>query len=152
MYGPQIPVCDELHANKYRLPNENFEESVNRNSAAMSDDDNHRAEIKDIFLNQRFLPAGRVQSAMGVQEMLQHIIVLYLERLKTVWNLLWNELHKQPKPCVEAGVLVMTLALYGLVVIVSSVLIVLLVAPFLLCISMMQYVGQLFQRDTDGEQ
>ena len=65
MYGPQIPVCDELHANKYRLPNENFEESVNRNSAAMSDDDNHRADIKDIFLNQRFLPAGRVQSAMG---------------------------------------------------------------------------------------
>ena len=25
MYGPQVPACEELHANKYRLPNESFE-------------------------------------------------------------------------------------------------------------------------------
>ena len=65
MYGPQVPVCDELHATKYRLPNESFEESVSRNAAAMSDDQDHRALLKDILLNQRFMPAGRVQSAMG---------------------------------------------------------------------------------------
>ncbi len=64
-YGPQVPACDELHANKYRLPNESFEESAHRNAAAMADNEEHRAEIKDIFLNQRFMPAGRVQSAMG---------------------------------------------------------------------------------------
>ena len=64
-YGPQVPVCDELHANKYRLPNESFEESVSRNAASMSDDQEHRSYIKDIFIHQRFMPAGRVQSAMG---------------------------------------------------------------------------------------
>tara|TARA_R110002020_G_scaffold157819_2_gene340798 strand:+ start:4560 stop:6269 length:1710 start_codon:yes stop_codon:yes gene_type:complete len=64
-YGPQVPACDELHANKYRLPNESFEESAHRNAAAMADNEEHRAKIKDIFLNQRFMPAGRVQSAMG---------------------------------------------------------------------------------------
>ena len=31
----------------------------------MADNEEHRADIKDIFLNQRFMPAGRVQSAMG---------------------------------------------------------------------------------------
>ena len=64
-YGPQVLACDELHANKYRLPNESFEESAHRNAAAMADNEEHRADIKDIFLNQRFMPAGRVQSAMG---------------------------------------------------------------------------------------
>ena len=65
MYGPQIPACDDLHATKYRLPNESFESAAKRNAAAMCDDDDHRECIKDIFLNQRFMPAGRVQSAMG---------------------------------------------------------------------------------------
>ena len=64
-YGPQVQACEELHATKYRLPNESFEESASRNAAAMSDDDDHRSKIKEIFLNQRFMPAGRVQSAMG---------------------------------------------------------------------------------------
>jgi len=64
-YGPQVQACEELHATKYRLPNESFEESASRNAAAMSDDDDHRGKIKEIFLNQRFMPAGRVQSAMG---------------------------------------------------------------------------------------
>ena len=64
-YGPQVQACEELHATKYRLPNESFEEAANRNASAMSDDEDHRQEIKEIFLNQRFMPAGRVQSAMG---------------------------------------------------------------------------------------
>ena len=63
-YGPQVPACDELHANKYRLPNENFEESAHRNAAAMADNEEHRADIKDIFLNQRFMPAVRFKSAL----------------------------------------------------------------------------------------
>ena len=64
-YGPQVQACEELHATKYRLPNESFEEAASRNAAAMSDNQEHRQEIKEIFLNQRFMPAGRVQSAMG---------------------------------------------------------------------------------------
>lgn len=64
-YGPQVEACDKLHADKYRLPRETFEESAVRNAAAMQDSDEHRKALKDIFLHQRFMPAGRVQNAMG---------------------------------------------------------------------------------------
>ena len=64
-YGPQIEVCDDKHAEKYRLPNETFEESVERGAAAMQDNDDHRRAYKDVLMHQRFLPAGRVQAAMG---------------------------------------------------------------------------------------
>ena len=64
-YGPQVKECEELHATKYRLPNESFEEGVSRNAAAMADNEAHRQKLKSIFQEQRFMPAGRVQSAMG---------------------------------------------------------------------------------------
>ena len=64
-YGPQIQACDTLHAQKYRLPNEEFSEACSRQTAAMSDNEEHRQSYKDILLNQRFMPAGRVQAAMG---------------------------------------------------------------------------------------
>ena len=64
-YGPQIPECAVLHASKYRLPNESFEEAAARGAAAMGDNDEHRSAYKEITLNQRFMPAGRVQAAMG---------------------------------------------------------------------------------------
>ena len=65
MYGPQIPACDNLHSQKYRLPNEAFNEACARQAAAMADGEEHRQSYKDILLNQRFMPAGRVQAAMG---------------------------------------------------------------------------------------
>ena len=64
-YGPQVQACDDLHAQKYRLPNESFDEACARQAAAMQDDDEHRAIFKDILRNQRYMPAGRVQAAMG---------------------------------------------------------------------------------------
>jgi ribonucleoside-diphosphate reductase alpha chain len=64
-YGPQVQACDDLHAQKYRLPNESFNEACARQAGAMSDDDAHRRVFKDILLNQRYMPAGRVQAAMG---------------------------------------------------------------------------------------
>jgi len=64
-YGPQIQACDDLHAQKYRLPNESFNEACARQAAAMSDGDEHRSAFKSILLNQRYMPAGRVQAAMG---------------------------------------------------------------------------------------
>jgi ribonucleoside-diphosphate reductase alpha chain len=64
-YGPQVQACDDLHAQKYRLPNEAFNEACVRQAASMSDDDAHRRVFKDILLNQRYMPAGRVQAAMG---------------------------------------------------------------------------------------
>jgi len=65
MFGPKVSVCDSLHQQKYRLPNESFDEACSRQSAAMADNEEHRLKLKDLFLNQRFMPAGRVQSAMG---------------------------------------------------------------------------------------
>jgi ribonucleoside-diphosphate reductase alpha chain len=64
-YGPQIPVCDDIHSKKYRLTNESFEEAKSREAAAMADDDEHRRAYKKIILPMRFMAAGRVQSAMG---------------------------------------------------------------------------------------
>ena len=64
-YGPQIQACDDLHAQKYRLPNESFNEACARQASSMSDSDEHRTAFKNILLNQRYMPAGRVQAAMG---------------------------------------------------------------------------------------
>jgi ribonucleoside-diphosphate reductase alpha chain len=38
---------------------------MNRIAAALKDDDQHFADFRDALLQQRFLPAGRIQSAMG---------------------------------------------------------------------------------------
>ena len=64
-YGPSVPSCDDLHASKYRLPNESFDECMARISLHMSDNEEHFNELKSILLNMRFMPAGRIQSAMG---------------------------------------------------------------------------------------
>ena len=64
-YGPQVEACYQLHGDKYRGPNELFEESQSRVAAALADDDEHRSIFKRILLPQRFMPAGRVQSSAG---------------------------------------------------------------------------------------
>ena len=64
-YGPQVQACDDLHAQKYRLPNESFNEACARQAGSMSDTEEHRLVFKNILLNQRYMPAGRVQAAMG---------------------------------------------------------------------------------------
>ena len=51
-YGPQIQACDDLHAQKYRLPNESFNEACARQASSMSDSDEHRTAFKNILLNQ----------------------------------------------------------------------------------------------------
>lgn len=65
MHGPQVPYSQELHAQKYRGEGESFREAMNRIAAALKDDDRHFAEFRDALLGMRFLPAGRIQSAMG---------------------------------------------------------------------------------------
>lgn len=65
MQGPQIPFCDKLHAEKYRAPGESFRESQNRVSAALQDNEEHYHSSRAILLEQKFMPAGRIQTAMG---------------------------------------------------------------------------------------
>ena len=64
-FGPQHPFCDQIHAEKYRGEGEGFPEAMNRVASAMSDDSKHYHEFRDIIRDMRFMPAGRIQAAMG---------------------------------------------------------------------------------------
>ena len=63
--GPTLPLSIELDQMKYRQDGETFNDKVQRISEALSDTEEHRMEFLDILGEQRFLPAGRVQSAIG---------------------------------------------------------------------------------------
>lgn len=63
--GPQTEHAQWQHAKKYQGPGEGFREAMNRVANALKDDEAHYHEFRDILLHQRFLPAGRVQAAMG---------------------------------------------------------------------------------------
>lgn len=64
-YGPKLVFSDQLHAEKYRLVEEDYRGKCNRVAGALKDDDDHFHAYREITLNERFLEAGRVQSAMG---------------------------------------------------------------------------------------
>lgn len=63
--GPTLQFSDALHAEKYRLPGETFRDSCARVANALKDSDDHFQAFKSILYDMRFLPAGRVQAAMG---------------------------------------------------------------------------------------
>lgn len=65
MYGPEVPYSQELHAQKYRGNSESFREAMNRIAAVLADNERHFALFRNTLLNMRFLPAGRIQSAIG---------------------------------------------------------------------------------------
>jgi len=64
-YGPTLRISDEIHAMKYRAKGESFREAMIRVADTLKDNEDHYLKFKDILLNMRFLPAGRVQSAIG---------------------------------------------------------------------------------------
>ena len=63
--GPTLPISEEIHALKYRQDGESFREAMSRIADALKDSDEHFHQFRDILLDMRFLPAGRVQAAMG---------------------------------------------------------------------------------------
>ena len=63
--GPSVPLSQEIDKMKYRQDGETFHDKVLRLALSMSDDKEHEIELKEIYGEMRFLPAGRVQSAMG---------------------------------------------------------------------------------------
>lgn len=65
MQGPTQPASQIIHADKYRGQGEGFREATNRVASALSDGDAHYQAFRDITGHQRFIAAGRVQSAMG---------------------------------------------------------------------------------------
>ena len=64
-YGPTLGLSEEIHAMKYRTEGETFVEAMTRVADALSDDKTHFTDFRDVLYNMRFLPAGRVQAAMG---------------------------------------------------------------------------------------
>ena len=63
--GPTKPISIEIDKMKYCQKEETFNEKVSRIARTLADDDQHKSNLKDILGNMRFLPAGRVQSAIG---------------------------------------------------------------------------------------
>jgi len=64
-WGPTLPISIETHKNKYREGGESFKDCVVRQAHTLKDSEEHYHAYKDILLNQRFLPAGRIQNAVG---------------------------------------------------------------------------------------
>ena len=66
-FGPKTLFSQQLHASKYRGEREDFRECVNRIAATLQDKDDseHFQALREILGEMRFLPAGRIQSAIG---------------------------------------------------------------------------------------
>lgn len=65
VYGPTLPISEETHARKHRLNGETFREAMSRISNILSDTPDHFYSCRDVLLNQRFLPGGRIQASIG---------------------------------------------------------------------------------------
>ena len=65
IFGPTIGISEEIHKMKYRSVGETYKEAMTRVSDALKDGEVHFEAFRGILYNMRFLPAGRVQSAMG---------------------------------------------------------------------------------------
>ena len=65
VFGPQLAISEQVHGEKHRGKGESFYEAMTRLAGGLNDGEEHRQKIKNIFLNQRFLCAGRIQSAIG---------------------------------------------------------------------------------------
>lgn len=65
MYGPTTDFGEQLHAMKYRQPGETFRDAMNRIATALTDERESYMDFREILLSMRFMPAGRIQAAVG---------------------------------------------------------------------------------------
>ncbi len=63
--GPTLPFSEQLHAEKYRGKGESFHEAMNRIACALEDNEDHFRAFRDCLLDMRFMPGGRIQTAVG---------------------------------------------------------------------------------------
>ena len=63
--GPKTDISYTVHAEKYRGTEERFYEYATRVASALQDDNEHFNAFRQGLLQQRILPAGRVQSDIG---------------------------------------------------------------------------------------
>lgn len=67
-YIKEYQYFDRLHSEKYRDKNQSRENHVSQLATNLSSNADHKVQLHDIFLNNRFIPAGRVQAAGGATE------------------------------------------------------------------------------------
>lgn len=65
MLGPQVPFSQEIGQQKYYGDGEGFRELTNGVASTLKDDDNHFRRFRDALMGLRFLPGGRILSAIG---------------------------------------------------------------------------------------
>ena len=65
MIGPQTPLAQETHAQKYREEGEDFREYTNRVANALTDGPDEYLAFRDDLADQVTLPGGRIQKAAG---------------------------------------------------------------------------------------
>ena len=63
--GPSLPLSQEIDQMKYRQEGETFDAKIKRLALSMCDTTEHQYNLEEIFGELRYLPAGRVQNAMG---------------------------------------------------------------------------------------
>lgn len=63
--GPISKESDIVHGSKYRGPNENFREAMNRVAAALQDSHEHYTAFRHALMGMFFMPPGRVQAGAG---------------------------------------------------------------------------------------
>ena len=61
----QLRLSNEIDAQKYRQDGEDFSSKCTRIAEALKDSDEHFHDFRETLRDLRFLPAGRVQNAMG---------------------------------------------------------------------------------------
>lgn len=59
---------DQLHQEKYRDSGQTFLEHCEHTATKLASDPIHKVQIKNALMSRRFLPAGRVQAALGATE------------------------------------------------------------------------------------
>ena len=65
MPGPTLAFSEDLHATKYREPGETFEQAMVRIASGLADGPRHKDSLVDVLTSMRFMPAGRIQRAIG---------------------------------------------------------------------------------------
>lgn len=65
LIGPRNPVCQNLHAAKYRQRGESFDDYCVRYARTTADDETHFRRLLEGLRSQAILPAGRQQRAVG---------------------------------------------------------------------------------------
>ena len=63
--GPSMPLSIEIDQMKYRQQDESFDGKIKRIAGTLCDGPEHQYALEEVLGEMRFLPAGRVQSAIG---------------------------------------------------------------------------------------